>query len=178
MAGLAGTILFLAICGWAAIEYHDPKEGQASWADRGWAMDARGLLRGHKMENTLITADILNSRLPAGSTVAFSEVGAVPYYSPGLRWLDTYGLTDSIIAHLPSLNRFRTGVTGDYTSPDTAVGREILRRAPDYIIRWDHAEALESSILGGAYVPYFRAPVKSLFAVPGEYVVQVWRRAQ
>jgi len=175
--GICGAALVLVACAWAAVEYHRPEDGLVSWAERGWAMDARGLLRGYKMENTILTADILNSRLPAGSTVAFSEVGAVPYYSPGLRWLDTYGLTDSGIAHLPSLNRFRTGVTGDYASADTAVGRELLNRRPDYVIRWISADAPETSILGGAYVPYFRAPVKPLFGTPGTYVVQVWKRS-
>jgi hypothetical protein len=175
--GLCGVALFLAACVWAATEYDRPSDGQVSWAARGWATDARGLLRDYKMENTLITADILNARLPAGSSVAFSEVGAVPYYTPKLRWLDTYGLTDSGIAHLPSLNRFRTGVTGDYTSADTVIGEELLRRKPDYVIRWIGADTPETSILDGAYVPHFRAPVKPLFGTGGSTVLQVWKRA-
>jgi arabinofuranosyltransferase len=175
--GLCGVAVFLGACVWASIEYDRPKEGQVSWAARGWATDARGLLRDYRMENTLITADILNERLPAGASVAFSEVGAVPYYTPKLRWLDTYGLTDSGIAHLPSMNRFRTGMTGDYTSADTIIGKELLRRKPDYIIRWIPADSPESSILDGAYAPFFRAPVKPLFGTPGSTVLQVWKRA-
>ncbi len=174
--GAFGAAGFIAACLWAATEYHNPSEGLASWAEKGWAVDSRGLVRGYRMENTLITADILNWRLTPGSLIAFSEVGAVPYFTPGLRWLDTYGLTDSGIAHLPGLNRFRTGVTGDYTSTSSAIGREILLRRPDYIIRWYGAETLETPILDGAYVPYFQAPVKPLFGTPGNTVLQVWKR--
>lgn len=176
VVGLCGVTAILAVSAWAAVEYHRPEDGQISWAAQDWATNARGLLRGYRLENTIITADILNARLPAGSTVAFSEVGAVPYFTPTLRWLDTYGLTDSGIAHLPSLNRYRTGLTGDYTSADSTIGKEILRRRPDYVIRWQSGEAAESSILDGEYAPSYRAPVKALFGTPGTYVLQVWKR--
>src|SRR5262249_4206354 len=43
----------------------------------------------------------LAASLPAGSRVAIGECGYIPYYAPGLRFLDVFGLMDPEIARLP-----------------------------------------------------------------------------
>jgi hypothetical protein len=174
----AGSAAVTALCGvllWAGTEFRNPADGAVSWASKDWPTSVRGLLHGFRMQNTVTTADFLNGHVPAGSLLAFSEVGAVPYLTPELRWLDTYGLTDAEIAHSTG-DRYRTGVTGDYTDSQSRAGKIVLQRRPDFIVRWISEDAQQGPILDGNYYPWMRTPVTS-YDGPGRYVLQVWRRA-
>jgi arabinofuranosyltransferase len=173
----ASVVVFIGLCLWAAPEFQDHKEGAYSWAEQGWAMDARGLLRGFRMENTWRSADFLNKTIPAGATIAFSEMGATPYFTPGIRWLDTYGLTDRTIAHDTSLGKFRTGATGDYKDSNTAVGKHILGRRPDYIMQWLTSDIAMPPILNGVYTPFARTVLHD-FDYGAPLTLQVWKRSR
>ena len=61
----------------------------------------------------------LAASLPAGSLVAIGECGYIPYYAPGLCFLDVFGLMDKRIARLP----------GAHTHKLTLA--EFLARDPD-----------------------------------------------
>ena len=70
---------------------------------------------------------VLRERLPAGTTIALSPVGAIPYFS-GLPTIDILGLTDAHVARVPA---------------DPAIARKghqkhdgayVLSRAPDVLI--------------------------------------------
>lgn len=172
---LAGTLLFAGVCLWAAPEFRQPEDGAISWAEFGWAADSRRLLHGFKMENTVTIADFLNEKIPAGSVVAYSEIGATPYFSQGLRYLDTYGLTDHEIAHLPEIARFRTGAVGDYTSPTTDIGKHLLRRRPDYVVRGISAYTPVPTILGGSYTFLDSTPLTN-FKGKEPVVFVIWKR--
>jgi arabinofuranosyltransferase len=174
--GMTCVALFAGLCLWAAPDFRDPKEGAFSWARQGWATDAKGLLRDYRMANTIATAEFLNRTLPKGALVAYSEMGATPFYTPELRWLDTYGLTDRTIARIPTLGKFRTGVTGDFTDAGTTVGRHILGCKPDYVIRWLLNAPSGISILDGNYLPMARTSLHN-FQGDEPLVLQVWKRA-
>ena len=76
------------------------------------------------------------------------------------------------LAHaFPEIERLFGVITGERSQ------QPLLRRKPDYVIRWIPADSLETSILDGAYTPLFRAPLKPLFGTPGSTVLQVWKRA-
>lgn len=172
--GMAAVSGLLAVFAWSATLYL-PHDGMISWARQGWATDARGLMRGLAMENTMRTADALNRSLPAGASVAFSEMGAAPFFTPKLRWLDAAGLTDREIGRMSSLARTRSGIASDYMDGSSEVGRVVLERRPDYVIAWLTDPRAAAPILDGAYVPAFRAPLRS--TAPGHpTVLQVWRR--
>lgn len=171
-----GVAALMGISLWAATEFRRPEEGGRSWAAQGWAIDARGLLRGYKMENTLLIADFLNRTLPPGAWVAYSEMGATPYFTPKLRYIDVYGLLDRTIARMASLSKFRAGRRDDYTHPSSDVGRYLLTRRPDYLLSWISASTLAPPVLGGAYVPFARTDLKR-FAQHPPMALQVWKRA-
>jgi hypothetical protein len=171
------TAFFAGLCLWAAPEFQDHKEGAYSWAEQNWAMDSRDLLRKFRMENTWRSADFLNKTIPPGAIIAFSEMGATPYFTPGLRWLDTYGLTDREIAHNTSLGKFRTGVTGDYKDAATDIGKHILERRPDFIMQWLKSDAPMPPILNGVYAPFARTILHN-FDSEGALTLQVWKRTK
>ena len=80
-------------------------------------------------------SDYLNANVPAGSTVAYSEMGVCPYLSPQIKFLDVRGLTDSGIAHLPGTQHEQTGVMDRYEQADNPVGKSLLDdRKPDYVL--------------------------------------------
>src|SRR6185503_8483945 len=86
-----------------------------------------------------VAAD-LGRRVAAGEVVALAECGYIPYYNPGVRFLDVLGLMDPEFARLESMD---VGV--------------FLRRAPDWylvMIKWGQPSR-ESLVLLSS--PEFRA---------------------
>jgi len=171
----AGVAAFVGVCLWAAPEFRRPNAGGYSWAEQGWATDARGLLRNYDMENTVLIADFLNRTLPAGVWVAYSEMGATPYFTPQLRYIDVYGLLDRTIARMAALSKFRFGRRDNYMDPSTEVGKYLLERRPDYVLNWIYAATTLGPILDGTYVPMARLNLKS-FLRKRPIVFQVWKR--
>ena len=159
----------------AAPEFSNVEEGSVSWSSLGYPTNSRGLLKNFRMENTIISAEFLNKTVPAGSTIAFSEMGATPYFTPTIKWLDTYGLTDAEIAHLTGVNRFRTGVTGDYKDDSTELGRHIRDRKPDYVMQWQKQNFSQPTILGGQYEAFAKTPLKG-FDGNTEMYLHLWKR--
>jgi len=142
--------------------------GYHSWASRKFSTDTRTLLQGWMLEKVVRLSDHLNKNIPAGSVVAYSEMGVCPYLSPQIKFLDVRGLADSGIAHLPGTQHEQTGVMDRYEQADTPVGRYLLEeRKPDYIlfgIRLEKSQAVTNGIvstsmienleiLRGAYLP-------------------------
>lgn len=91
---------------------------------------------------------------PSGSLVAYSEDGYAGFERLDLRFLDTRGLTDSIIAHnAPANEKSSIGVTEfGWTSPRSVVGSQILRQRPALILTFDFAYIpTPSRVFNGAY---------------------------
>jgi hypothetical protein len=86
-----------------------------------------------------VAAD-LGRRVAAGEVVALAECGYIPYYNPGVRFLDVLGLMDPEFARLESMD---VGV--------------FLRRAPEWylvMIKWGQPSRESVALLSS---PEFRA---------------------
>jgi hypothetical protein len=166
------TLVFLA----AGAEYRSVETTPVSWAAMGWTTDTRVMLRQYHMSAVNPIVDNLRRLLPAGSTVAYSEMGAIPYFTPGVRWLDTYGLTDREVAHLPGTAHSRTGASQSLGDSESELGRLLLRRRPTYIVHAYEADKPQSAILNGAYQPLTRFSLHQLINnKPTDMVVWSYR---
>ena len=125
--------------------------GYYSWASRGFSTDTRKLLQGWMLEKVVRLSDYLNANVPAGSTVAYSEMGVCPYLSPQIKFLDVRGLTDSGIAHLPGTQHEQTGVMDAYQQTGNPVGKSLLEeRKPDYLLigsRLETSKAVNNGVV-------------------------------
>jgi hypothetical protein len=144
--------------------------GYHSWASKRFSSDTRTLLNGWMLEKVVRLSDELNKNVPAGSVVAYSEMGVCPYLSPNIRFLDVRGLTDSGIAHLPGTQHEQTGVMDRYEQVNNPVGRYLLEeRKPDYVLfgaRLDPAQALTNGAVSTSYV-------ENLPILDGAYIADV-----
>ncbi len=117
----------------------------------------------------------LEQNLRAGSLVAVGTAGSTPFHAPSLRFIDTMGLNDRVIAHAPvgpvvtRLQQYSGHVKGD--------GAYVLSRRPDLIVlgpaegylgdpptAWSLTDyqLIESAEFRSNYAPFgFRAPVDS-----------------
>ncbi|HCF60353.1 MAG TPA: hypothetical protein DFS52_20430, partial [Myxococcales bacterium] len=127
-----------------------------SWWRVGWATDTRGLSHAEWMKNCLAVAAHVNEHVPAGATIAFGEMGMIPFLSPQLRYLDTYGLNDRQIARLETDARTRLGVTDACDDPESDVGRHLLQRRPELIASVVPADAPAPRPLSDRYLPFSR----------------------
>jgi hypothetical protein len=164
LAASFGFGALLVVFGGAAIDLvaiieHD-LQASTSWPAAGWTTDARKMVQRLSIRGTLLAADSLNVWLPPGSSIAYSEMGVIPFFTLKLRWLDTDGLTDRAIAHLDSALHTRAGVQyGAYLQQGTEVGQMVLQRRPDYILAHYSEYNCPQSIFGGAYLLYRRIPM-------------------
>lgn len=90
--------------------------------------------------------------VPSGSLVAYSEIGYAGFERLDLRFLDTRGLTDKVIAHsAPSTIRNAVGVIDPaWFLPHSAVGSRILALRPSLIVTFDF-NIVPLKVLGGTY---------------------------
>ncbi|MEP6756540.1 MAG: hypothetical protein ABJA67_13625, partial [Chthonomonadales bacterium] len=167
--------IFIAVCLLAARDFNDQENGSVSWAKLGYSTTSRGILKGYLMENAMIAADFVNRVVPSGSSIAFSEMGALPYFTPQIKWLDTCGLTDAEIAHLTGVSRFRTGITGDFKDISTGIGAHIATRKPDYIMQWLEQGFSPPSVLGGQYVAFAKTRITDFGGKEATYLF-LWKR--
>jgi hypothetical protein len=174
------VILVLLMMG-AASEYRNIETTPMSWAAVGWTTSGRKLVFAQDhLRAALKMADILSTTLPAGATVAYSEMGVTPFYSLKLRWLDTAGLTDREVAHLAT-SHARTGVIYEsYLTSGTEVGYHLLQRRPNYIIMLAWDDQPTNSVLNGAYLPLARYVLHEQQANKQQQkqgvVLMVWKR--
>ncbi len=178
--GLLGAAL-LALCLAGHLDYwQHASEGYRSWASAGFTLSERRLLRQAQLEMTLTAGDWLNANLPAGVTVAYSEMGVTPYLCPQLRFLDVQGLTDHGVATLPGALHNGSGVMDQYVTTLNVVGRYLMDvRKPDYILRGvrlpQDTPPDPSPILEGIYG--FRTAIPLPDTTPGQHAfMMVWQR--
>lgn len=155
-----GLALSFILAGWdyrdIEWKYRGIERRSVSWAAVGWTTRTQRMLEQTYIRAFLQTSDHLNALLPSGASVAFSQMGVIPYYTPQLHWLDTDGLTDAEVAHLPAVVHGRTGIrTPDVLVPTCPVGQLLLRRRPDYIIMTcGSINPPHPPVLNGAYLPW------------------------
>jgi hypothetical protein len=151
-----------------------------SWAASGWTTDARTMLeRQSNNSSPLHFADALRTWLPAGASVAYSEMGITPFFTPHLRWLDTDGLTDREVAHLASMKHTRAGIEyGAYLVQNTEASKLVLRRRPDYIVAIYVAGRPLPPVLGDAYQFFKQMPFYNATEHAHDVFVVLRRRAE
>jgi hypothetical protein len=83
-----------------------------------------------------VIADWINLHAKAGDTVVCSEMGVVPILCPTIRFVDSWGLTDSTVARMKHYRRSSSGVETNWS----CIGRNnemhtyVNRVHPKYII--------------------------------------------
>ncbi len=127
-----------------------------AWALAGGLSDQSLIRAGnYPLSNTWGAAVGLADCLKPGQTVAYSEIGLFGFEHPGLRVIDTSGLTDAEIArHAPTQAKHPWGVADPHWYlPDSTVGRELVNRRPQLIIAFDNYLPLPAGawILDGSY---------------------------
>ena len=158
-----------------------PYIGYLSWSSKGFSFQQRKLLQGWMLQKAVTVSDWLNTHVPAGSVVAYSEMGATTYFSPQLRFLDVDGLTDHGVATLPGVKHEQIGVRDPYITMNGVVGPYLLHeRKPDYILQGlglrSGQSSAQFSILNDVYefVDAFPTPPSD---TPGVQVyMAVWKR--
>jgi hypothetical protein len=103
----------------------------------------------------------LAGMVPAGSTVAIGECGFIPYYAPGIRFLDVFGLMDARIARLPGPH-FSKLTLAHFLSRDPDFYLMMTRRLTDGEVVPTHPDGL---MLEAA--PDFHARYHELRTFPG-----------
>lgn len=90
--------------------------------------------------------------VPSGSLVAYSEIGYAGLERLDLRFLDTRGLTDEVIAHSapPGITTSVGVIDPDWFSPHSTVGSRILAVKPSVILNFDF-NIVPLNVLNGAY---------------------------
>jgi hypothetical protein len=110
--------------------------GYRSWASTGFTFSQRKMLQGWGLELTPAISDWLNKHVPAHSTIAYTEMGATPFFCPDIRFLDAKGLCDHGVATLAGASHNGDGVDDYYlTTEHGVVGLYLLNvRKPDYVM--------------------------------------------
>jgi hypothetical protein len=90
--------------------------------------------------------------VPSGSLVAYSEIGYAGFERLDLRFLDTRGLTDKVIAHsAPTVLTSNVGVLDfGWFLPHSTVGSRILALKPSVVLTFDFI-IVPLNVLDGAY---------------------------
>ena len=184
--GLTALVLASCLFGQWSFWSEGARDSYVSWADKGFSFRQRDLLLGWKLERAMLIGDWLNTHLPPGSVVAYSEMGVTPYLAPRIRFLDVDGLTDHGVAVLPGAIHGQIGVDDDYLSPNGAVGpylRDVRR--PDYLLRGGSQEpvpvALDSTYTLFASFPAPAFPDASASPnekLPMTAIIGVWKRRE
>jgi hypothetical protein len=170
---LAATVLFACLRAYPDY-WANREDGYVSWQSYRFTTDLRAL-NAHRSPPVFIS-DWLNANLPPGSVVAYTEMGLTPYLSPGIRFLDTRGLTDHAVAVLPGARHQQVGVIDSYTSADNPVGRYLREVGrPDFIIQG--VPTPRETILDGAYPSWKAVPFPVVTPQHGSYLM-VWKRAE
>ena len=108
--------------------------------------------------------------LPHGTSVAYSEMGYAGYTNLDKYLLDTRGLTDREIAHLPPKFKYSTGVADkNWYAPGDPLNAILERRRPDVILSFD---AVPPGRLPAGYErrPVLELPVNSSHPTLPAYV--------
>ena len=112
-------------------------------------------------------------RLPPGTSVAYSEMGYAGYRNLDKFLLDTRGLTDREIAHLPPKYKYSTGVADkNWYAPGDPLNTILERRKPGVILSFDPAPP-GSAPAGYTRRPMLELPVNGTKAVLPAYVFQL-----
>ena len=137
------TLRQAIICGIATLTllalmdgYHQFPLG--TWTRHGSPTQDAALLAAcaHPYGETWITiGQFFQKELRAGDSIAYSEAGYAAYVNRDKHFLDTFGLTDSEIAHVTGVDRCPFGVVTMFWNPPSDPVQQILRRRkPDYVI--------------------------------------------
>ena len=125
-AGLA-VLLWLVSC---------TKTEHYSWKNAQFTTQGAGLLNASEGFGPLWVKGAEYMRtLPPGTSVAYSEMGYAGYVNLDKYLLDTRGLTDRQIAHLPAQFKYSTGVADDHWyKPGDPLNAILEQRKPGIII--------------------------------------------
>ena len=130
VCGSVAALLWLVSC---------TKTEHYSWKSAGFSTHGARLLEASQGFGPLwVTAARYVERLPPGTSVAFSEMGYTGYRNPDKYMLDTRGLTDRRIAHLPVQFKYNVGVADkNWYAPGDPLHAILEHRKPDVIIAFD-----------------------------------------
>jgi hypothetical protein len=112
-----------------------------SWAHVGFSTDSAKMLAtsGGSESKTggLIVAagEYIHDRIPAGSTIAWSEMGYDTYRNLDKRFFDVHGLTERVLAMQPARYKQRIGFTDrKWRDPKSPLHKALVRTQPDYVM--------------------------------------------
>lgn len=178
---LSGLLLFA--CLWGHRDYwRDTSGDYGSWSSVGFSLAPRQFFR----QNTYFQlhqqcGDWIQTHLPPGAVIAYTEMGFLPYFTPDHRYLDVAGLTDHGVATLPDARRNATfGIVADYKNDYSALGRYLATvRTPDYIMELNFKQSgvtpRQAAILDGAYV-YLESISLTDNSPDRPLYIQIWKR--
>jgi len=138
--------LWVYVCSLGIGQWLAPHKPFVSLSETGRSLLARG--RNGWGPTWVATGDWIHAYLPAGSLVAYTEMGYAPFVNMNMRFIDLAGLVDREVARLATATRSERGVDAErWWHPRHPLYGLLQRRSPDYIVSLAHGPEPDS-VLG------------------------------
>lgn len=141
------VVTLWAVC--AVVSPHNP------WSNARFSTASADLLPAdYALGRKWVAANhYIQTVLPPGSTIAYSEMGFAGYHNLDKTFIDVRGLTDPEIARLPALYKGTWGVDDErWMYPNDPLYQILKRRRPTAIIAFSHPPQMPFAVLDRYYL--------------------------